>query len=115
MRSDFRTPFTVIVLAAGLTGCAYHVADLSLLSTKQVPARPYVLARGVSAEECTHQVFFVPLGSPRPDLGRLVEHLLTQTQKANVLTEVSVDERRIVTGVWNRHCLRVRGTVAQLD
>jgi hypothetical protein len=44
-----------------------------------------------------------------------VEHLLTQTQKANVLTEVSVDERRIVTGVWNRHCLRVRGTVAQLD
>jgi hypothetical protein len=44
-----------------------------------------------------------------------VDRLLTQTQKANVLTEVTVDESRIVTLFWNRHCLRVRGTVAQLD
>ncbi len=113
-RTTLRTLFITAWLGA-LPGCAYHVADLSLLSTKQVPARPYVLARGVAAEECTHQIFFVPLGAPRPDLGRLVESLLTQTQKANVLTEVTVDERRIVTGFWNRHCLRVRGTVAQLD
>ena len=114
MGPAWRTLFIAALLGV-LPGCAYHVADLSLLSTKQIPPRPYVLVRGVAAEECTHQVFFIPLGAPRPDLGRLVDRLLTQTQKANVLTEVTVDESRIVTVLWNRHCLRVRGTVAQLD
>lgn len=102
-------------LLAVLPACTHHVADLSLLSTKQVPPRPYVLARGVSAEECAYQVFFIPLGAPRPDLGRLVERMLVQVQKANVLTEISVEEQTFVGVVWNRHCLRVRATVAQFD
>jgi hypothetical protein len=106
--------FTAALLSL-LPACTHHVADLSLASTKPVPVRPYVLARGASAEECTHQVFFIPLGAPRPDLGRLVDRLLTQVQKANVLSEVSVEESTFVSGFWNRRCLRVRGTVAQFD
>ena len=98
-----------------LPACTHHVADLSLVSTKQVPVRPYVLARGVTAEECVAQVFFVPLGAPRPDLGRLVDRLLTQVQKANVLTEVAVEESTFVSVFWNRQCLRVRATVAHFD
>lgn len=109
-----RTVFIASLLAV-LPACTHHVADLSLLSTKQVPPRPYVLARGVSAEECAYQVFFIPLGAPRPDLGRLVERMLVQVQKANVLTEISVEEQTFVGVVWNRHCLRVRATVAQFD
>ena len=104
-----RTLFTCSLLAA----CTHHVADLSLVSTKQVPVRPYVIARGVSAEECTYQVLFIPLGSPHPDLGGLVDRLLTQVQQGNVLTEVTVEEHSIFSVLWNRQCLRVRGTVAQ--
>jgi hypothetical protein len=102
-----------VFIASLLSACTHHVADLSLVSTKQVPVRPYVLARGVIEEECTHQVLFVPLGAPHPDLGRLVDRLLTQVQQGNVLTEVTAEESSIFTFFWNRRCLRVRGTVAQ--
>ncbi len=106
-----RTVFTCSLLGA----CTHHVADLSLVSTKQVPVRPYVISRGVAAQECVHQALFIPLGTPHPDLGRLVDRLLTQVQQGNVLTEVSVDEQSIFSVFWNRQCLRVRGTVAKFQ
>jgi hypothetical protein len=71
-----------------------------------------VLDTGVEGEDCTRALF--AFGAEEPSLGRAVERALAQVAEATVLVDVRVTTSGVATGVYNRRCVRVRGSAAKL-
>jgi hypothetical protein len=71
-----------------------------------------VLATGAVGEDCGTRVFFVSLHEPA--LETAVARALASVPEATLLTETTVETRRVVTGVYDRTCVRVHGSAAKL-
>jgi hypothetical protein len=70
------------------------------------------LATGVEGTDCVRSVLGSRDGTP--SLARAVERALATVPEATVLTEVTVETRSVLTGVYNRRCVQVRGSAAKI-
>ena len=70
-----------------------------------------MLATGAKGEDCVVGVFR-PAGEPA--LARAVERAVATVPEATLLTDVRVEATALVTGVYNRRCVRVHGSAAKL-
>jgi hypothetical protein len=71
-----------------------------------------VLATGIEGSDCARSVF--GRGDGAPSLGRALEQALSKVPEATVMTDVTVETRTLATGVYNRRCVRVRGSAAKV-
>ncbi len=100
----------VVVIAAG--GCTARLGEVAAILGPEAYPPAMVLATGVTGEDCGSSVLFVPLRAPR--LEEAIARAVASVPEATLLTEVRVERVAIATGVYNRSCLRVRGSAARL-
>jgi len=105
----------VVGLLLGCTlmaaGCTASVGELRLASTRTLKLpRHTVLRRGASGTDCSHKVMGIPL-TGGPNLNAAVTNALAQVPGGTLLTDVTVDNDYLITGLYNRNCIRVTGTV----
>lgn len=101
------------VLGALLAGaCATRVETLSAVLGPVAYPPAMVLATGARGEDCGRSVLFVALRQPQ--LSEAVARALATVPDATLLTDVEVETSTLATGVYNRTCVRVKGSAARL-
>ena len=105
---------TVATLAAAVVavGCHAHVATLPGVLGPEAYPPAMVLATGAIGEDCGTSIFFVPLR--QASLEAAVARAIASVPEATLLTDVQVDASAFVTLVYNRGCVRVKGSAAKL-
>ncbi len=108
------TQFTAAVAIAAIAGagCTAHVATLPGVLGAEAYPPAMVLATGATGEDCGTSVLFVPIRQASLDVA--VARAIATVPEATLLVDVSVDATALVTGVYNRGCLRVKGSAAKL-
>lgn len=102
----------MLLLGAAAAGCAAHVATLPAILGPEAYPPAMVLATGATGEDCGTSILFVPLR--RASLADAVARAIASVPEATLLTEVEIDATAFVTGVYNRGCIRVKGSAAKL-
>jgi hypothetical protein len=105
-----RTTALLVCLAA--IGCSAHVATLPGILGPEAYPPAMVLATGATGEDCGTSILFVRLR--QASLGDAVARAIASVPEATLLTDVEVHATAFVTGVYNRGCVRVRGSAAKL-
>jgi hypothetical protein len=100
----------VIVLTTCL-GCAASTSRLELLTPRPGVVGLKLLHPGVEQRACTSSVLGV--GPPAPRVEELVAALLARDDEAQVLADAEVRWDVLLTGVYNRRCVAVRGDLAR--
>ena len=105
---------TVAALAAAViaVGCRAHVATLPGVLGPEAYPPAMVLATGAIGEDCGTSILFVPLR--QASLEAAVARAIASVPEATLLTDVQVDASAFVTLVYNRGCVRVKGSAAKL-
>ncbi len=103
---------SLVALAVGTLGCTATIATVPGILGPEAYPPAMVLATGASGEDCGTQILLVPLH--RPSLETAVARAIAGVPEATLLTDVRISVRAIVTGVYNRSCLRVTGSAAKL-
>lgn len=101
-----------LIACLGTIGCTAHVATLAGVLGPDAYPPAMVLATGAVGEDCGTSILLVPLH--KASLNTAVARAIASVPEATLLTDVSVDATAFVTGVYNRGCLRVKGSAAKL-
>ncbi len=104
----------VAALAVSLAtlGCTAPIATLPGILGKEAYAPAMVLATGATGEDCGTQVLLLPLH--RASLDVAVARAIASVPEATMLTDVQITGTALITGVYNRTCVRVKGSAAKL-
>ncbi len=94
------------------SGCSARVATLPGILGPEAYPPAMVLATGAIGEDCGTSILFVPLR--RASLADAVARAIATVPEATLLTDVQIDANAFVTGVYNRGCVRVKGSAAKL-
>lgn len=109
-----RALLVAICLVPVVGGCALNYGDLNLVSPRNVEFSTETLRRGVEGRDCTYSLLFLPLGSLNPNIEEAVDRALAKVADANVLTDVAIYNDAVITLLFNRSCLRVKGDAGVL-
>jgi hypothetical protein len=55
----------------------------------------------------------VSLGGGGPEVREALDEILALDREGNVVVDAEVSEERFATGLYNRHCVRVRGDLGR--
>jgi hypothetical protein len=103
-------PVTILLLLACL-GCAGSTSRLELLTARPGVVGLKLLYPGVEARSCAASV--LGIGPPAPRVEDVVARLLARDDEAQVLADAEVRWDVLLTGLYNRRCVSVRGDLAR--
>jgi hypothetical protein len=112
MRLRYVAASAALLAVFGTMGCHARVGSLPGVLGPEAYPPAMVLATGAIGEDCGTSVFFVPLH--RASLTDAVARAIASVPEATLLTDVEIDATGFVTGVYNRGCVRVKGSAAKL-
>jgi hypothetical protein len=104
--------WAALLLSVATAGCAAHVATLPGILGAEAYPPAMVLVTGATGEDCGTSILFVRLR--RASLADAVTRAIASVPDATLLTDVEIDATALVTGVYNRGCIRVKGSAAKL-
>jgi len=107
------TRLAALAAAAVLAGCSASLGRVGALVPDADGLGLKLLRPGVSGRACRTSIAGLPLGAGEPDLREAVAQVLALDAEANALANAEVRWRRLVTGVYNRRCVEVRGDLAR--
>ncbi len=111
MRAAFARSGPLLGVVACL-GCSTHLGRLPLVVT--APERGVKMIRpNVVARACRSAAFGVSLGGDTDLVAAALAQLQAVDAEADVVTDVQVDEERLVTGLYDRDCVVLRGDVGR--
>lgn len=105
---------SVMVLFIGclLGGCAIRVGDLTVASTKNI-GQLSQKGEKVEGEDCATNILGISVGGPMvPNFKTAIDKALERA-KGDVLTDAVLWKSDVVTLLFNQHCYKVEGRVAQ--
>ena len=105
------TRLAALAAAAVLAGCSASLGRVGALVPDADGLK--LLRPGVSGRSCRTSIAGLPLGAGEPDLREAVAQVLALDAEANAVANAEVRWRRLVTGVYNRRCVEVRGDLAR--
>ena len=94
-------------------GCAGWVERVGVMAPDEQVVATKLLRPQATARACASSLLGVPLGKDA-GLDAAVSELLARDDEANVLTNVEVRWQTVVTGVYNRRCVEVRGDLGRI-
>ena len=114
VRSKARTPSALVIatLIVVGAGCIRPMGQVAGVFGAEAYPPAMVLATGAEGEDCGTSVLFVPVRPVR--LEEAVARAVASVPEATLLTDVRVERRDLVTGIYNRSCVRVHGSAAKL-
>jgi hypothetical protein len=101
-------PVALAALVA-LSGCGAALDRVGLLGTDSDAVAVRVLQPRALGRSCRSSVLGLPLGAGGPALSEAIGEILAHDTEGDVVTNAEITWEWIVTGVYNRRCVRVRG------
>ena len=99
---------TVAVVAAG---CTTRYGDLTVGSTKNIPADLEILRENVVGRDCSHNILgLFTFGVQNPTIDGALDNAIEQVKGADALSDAALYWDRVITIIYNRACVRVEGT-----
>lgn len=99
---------TVVVMAAG---CTTRHGDLTVGSTKNIPAELEILRENVVGRDCSHNVLLLfNFGVRNPTIDGALDNAIERVKGADALSDAVLYQDRVFTIIYNRSCFRVKGT-----
>jgi hypothetical protein len=106
-----RTPPLLALVA--LSGCAASLGSVGLLRRDADEVGLKLLQPAVSGRSCRDSVVGVPLQRGEPDVREALSRILALDAEGNVVANAEIRWVRVVTGIYNRRCVEVRGDLAR--
>jgi hypothetical protein len=97
----------------GAVGCGSAFGPVDLIARESEATAVKLLRPGAVARVCRSSFLGVPLGTERVDMRDAVGRILALDGEGNVVTNAEVRVQRVMTGVYNRQCIEVRGDLAR--
>ena len=94
-------------------GCASSLGTLGVVHPDADDVGLKLLRPDVSAASCRSSVLGVPLRAGEPDVREALATILALDREGDVVANARIAWRRLVTGVYNRRCVEVRGDLAR--
>lgn len=93
-----------------ISGCATRLADLTVLSTKNVDVSGLKQGDRYTGEDCVNTVLNIPLGEPnwKNAMDKALER-----GKGDVLVDIVLTVKGWSAIVWGQTCIEIAGTVSQ--
>jgi len=106
-----------VIVAAMVTGCAFRLGDLSVLSTKNtaLPIKP--VKSTVEGEDCeTRLLGLVPIsGSLFPNIDEAMDQAMAKVPAGNIMTSIALYDDRASFLLVSKICLRVKCDVGVIE
>jgi hypothetical protein len=96
-----------------LVGCSASLGPVGVLAVDPNAIGSKLLRPGLEGRSCRSNVLGVPLRAGLPEVGEALAQILAQDPDGNVVTHAEIRARTLVTVVYNRSCIEVRGDLAQ--
>jgi len=101
------------LVALALAGCATSLGSVGLLGRDAETVSVKMLVPGATGRSCRSSIVGLPLQAGDPTLDEALAQILGRDAEGNVVTEAEVVSDRLVTGVYNRRCVTVRGNLVR--
>ena len=96
-----------------LSGCAASLGTVGLIRADVESVGLKLLRPAVTDRSCRASILGIPLEPGDPDVGEAVGRILARDTEGTVVANARIRWRRIVTGIYNRRCVEVRGDLAR--
>jgi hypothetical protein len=101
------------LLALLLSGCAASLGTVGVIRPDAEEVGFKLLLPAVSARSCRDSIVGVPLQRGEPDVREALARLRALDAEGDVVANAEIRWLRIVTGIYNRRCVEVRGDLAR--
>lgn len=105
-------PVLALVCLA-LAACASSLGPVGMLAGDPDAVAVKLIAPGAVGRSCRVSVLGMPLGTGEPTLAEALGEILARDREANLVAHADVRWEHLVTGVYNRRCVEVRGDLAR--
>ena len=105
--------FVALVGLLVALGCASSLGTLGVVHPDAEDVGLKLLRPGVGATSCRSSVLGVPLRAGEPDVREALATILALDREGDVVANARISWRRLVTGVYNRRCVEIRGDLAR--
>jgi hypothetical protein len=102
-----------IVALAVLAGCVSFHGPVGVLAPSADIVGTKLLRPHAVGRSCRTQLFGLPWGAGAPKLDEALATILAQDEEGDVVLNAEVRSSALVTGVYNRRCLEIRGDLAR--
>jgi hypothetical protein len=105
----------LVTLVAGLAlaGCGASLGTAGVLLPDADGVGVKLLHPGVSGRSCRASIVGIPLADGDPSLREATARVLALDAEGNALTDAEVRWEHLVTGLYNRRCIEVRGNLVR--
>ncbi len=117
MRRPSRTNARAILVAIaslGLGGCTTPLGRLPLVTPEAAAPATKLLRPGAEGRSCRSRVLGIPTGvDGAPSLDEALAQILALDAEGNAIAGVEVRSDDVVTGIYDRRCVVVRGDLVR--
>ena len=103
----------LLLVAAVVSGCTSSLGTAGVLLPDADAVGVKLLRPGVSGRSCRASIVGIPLDDGSPSLGEAMARVLALDAEGDALTNADVRWERVVTGLYNRRCVEVRGNLVR--
>ena len=87
-----------------------RIGDLTILSTKNIPAEINQIRSNVEGRECAHMFLFFPIGTMNPTIDGAIDDALDQVAGADAMSDVTIKSYAWTIILYTQSCVTVEGT-----
>jgi hypothetical protein len=100
-------------LSIWLLGCSSRLGSINVLQPAFDGFGVKLLSPEVVGRSCRTSIFGIPLQPGDPEVQEAIAQILALDAEGDVVTDAHIGSERILTGVYNRRCVWVRGNLGR--
>ena len=100
----------VVLALCALAGCTTRIGDLTILSTKNIPAEVNQIRANVEGRDCAHTILFIPIGTMNPTIDGAIDSALDQVPGADAMIDMTLKRHAWTVLLYTQACVTVEGT-----
>jgi hypothetical protein len=102
-----------VALVVALAGCTTSLGTIGVITPDADDVGLKMIRPNASGCSCRASVIGIPLQQGDPDVREALAQVLALDGEGNVVANAELRSHRILTGVYNRRCIEVRGDLAR--
>jgi len=102
----------LVGVVCALAGCATSLGSAGMIGPRGATSTKLLRPAAVG-RSCRSSILGVPLEEGGPGLEEALGQILALDPEGDVVTDAEVVSERLVTGIYNRHCVVVRGDLGR--
>jgi len=102
-----------VALLVALAGCTTSLGTIGVITPDADDVGLKMIRPNASGCSCRASVIGIPLQQGDPEVREALAQVLALDREGNVVANAELRWHRILTGIYNRRCIEVRGDLAR--